>query len=61
MYRFRRDKHCATWFTEQLRNLAHNVNCILAANVPIVDFTRNDWEKFDSATLSRVRKPVRAR
>jgi len=54
MYRFRRDKDCVAWFTEQLRNLAHNVNCILSDNIPMVDFTRDDWEKFNSATHCHV-------
>jgi len=30
MYRFRRDNDCVVWFTEQLRDLAHSVNCILS-------------------------------
>jgi len=50
MYRFRCNNDCIVWFTKQLRNLAHRVNCILAANVPMVDF---DYEKFNS-TLSYV-------
>jgi len=47
IYRFRRDNDCVVWFTEQLRDLAHSVNCILSANVPMVNF---DYEKFNSAT-----------
>jgi len=61
MYQFRRNKKCVAWFTEQLRNLAHCVNCILSDNVPMVDFTRDNWEKFNSATLSRVWKNIRAK
>ena len=49
MYRFHRDKDCVAWFAEELRNLAHNVKSILSVNVPI-DLTRDDYEKFNSAT-----------
>jgi len=41
------------WFTEQLRDLAHNVKIIITANVPMVDF---DYEKFNSATHCHVYK-----
>jgi len=47
MYRFRRNNDCIVWFIKQLRDLAHRVNCILVANVPMVNF---DYEKFNSAT-----------
>jgi len=57
-YRFHHDKDCVAWFTEQLRDLAHNVKTIITANVLMVDF---DYEKFNCATLSRVRKSVYAR
>jgi hypothetical protein len=53
MYRFRRDKDCVAWFAEQLRDIAHSVKSILFANVPM-DFTRDDWEKFNSATHCHV-------
>jgi len=56
MYRFRRDNDCVVWFTEQLRDLAHSVNCILSANVLMVDF---DYEKLNSATLSRAKNRSR--
>ncbi|KAG5344388.1 NAAT1 protein, partial [Acromyrmex heyeri] len=49
-YRFRRDKYCIAWFAEELRNLAHSVQAIISANVPIADFTRDDWQKFNSTT-----------
>jgi len=48
MYRFRRDKDCVAWFAEELKVLAHSVK-ILSINVPM-EFTRNDLEKFNSAT-----------
>jgi len=51
MYQFRRNNNCIVWFTEQFRDLAHSVNCVLAANVPMVDF---DNEKFNSATHCHV-------
>jgi len=50
-YRFRRDNDCVAWFAEQLRNLTYSVNCILSANVPMVDF---DYEKFNSTTHCHV-------
>jgi len=53
MYRFRRDKDCVAWFAEKLRVLAHNVKCILSANVSM-EFTRDDLEKFNSATHCHV-------
>ncbi|XP_077278612.1 uncharacterized protein LOC143906406 [Temnothorax americanus] len=53
-YRCRRDKDCITWFTEELRRLAHNVKSILSTNIPMVDLTRDEWEKFNSATHCHV-------
>ncbi|XP_036146615.1 uncharacterized protein LOC118646876 [Monomorium pharaonis] len=52
-YRFHRGKNCVAWFAEQLRNIAHNVKDILSANVPM-DFTRDEWENFYSATHCHV-------
>ncbi|XP_077263129.1 uncharacterized protein LOC143897999 [Temnothorax americanus] len=54
MYRFRRDKDCVAWFAEELRRLAHDVKTILSTNVPMADFTRDEWEKFNSATHCHV-------
>ncbi|XP_018399567.1 PREDICTED: uncharacterized protein LOC108777234 [Cyphomyrmex costatus] len=48
-YRFHRDKDCISWFAGELKNLAHEVKSILSANV-VMDFTRDDWRKFNSAT-----------
>ncbi|KYQ51880.1 hypothetical protein ALC60_09013 [Trachymyrmex zeteki] len=48
-YRFRRDKDCIAWFAEELKNLAHSVQSTTSDNVPMADFTRDDWEKFNSA------------
>jgi len=55
MYRFRRDKDCVAWFAEELRVLAHNVKSILSSNVPM-EFTRDNLEKFNSATHCHVCK-----
>jgi len=55
-YRFCRDKDCVAWFAEELRVLTHNVQSILSTNVPMADFTRDDWEKFNSATHCHVCK-----
>ena len=49
MYRFRRDTNCIAWFAEKLKNLAHNVNTILSANILMTIFTRDNWQKFNSA------------
>ncbi|KYN21190.1 hypothetical protein ALC57_06439 [Trachymyrmex cornetzi] len=56
-YRFRRDKDCIAWFTEELKNLAHSVQTTISANVPMADFTRDDWEKFNSASHCHVCLP----
>ncbi|XP_071628361.1 uncharacterized protein [Temnothorax longispinosus] len=53
-YRCRRDKDCITWFAEELRRLAHNVKPILSTNIPMADLTRDEWEKFNSATHCHV-------
>jgi len=50
MYQFRRGNDCVAWFAEELKNLAHSVESILSANVPM-DFTRDDWQKFNSTTV----------
>ncbi|KYN21790.1 hypothetical protein ALC57_05831, partial [Trachymyrmex cornetzi] len=52
-YRFCRDKDCIPWFAEELKNLAHSVQSVISANVPMADFTR-DWEKFNSASHCHV-------
>ncbi|XP_071646039.1 uncharacterized protein [Temnothorax longispinosus] len=54
MYRFRRDKDCVAWFAEELRRLAHDVKTISSTNIPMADFTRDEWEKFNSATHCHV-------
>ena len=53
-YRFRRNTDCIAWFTEELRRLAHDVKTILSVNVPMADFTQDDWEKFNSAAHCHV-------
>ncbi|XP_077255143.1 uncharacterized protein LOC143893522 [Temnothorax americanus] len=53
-YRFRRDKDCVAWFAEELRRLAHDVKNILSDNIPMADFTRDEWKKFNSATHCHV-------
>jgi len=37
-------------FAEEFKVLAPSVQSILSTNVPIADFTREDWEKFNNAT-----------
>ncbi|KYN14562.1 hypothetical protein ALC57_13224 [Trachymyrmex cornetzi] len=53
-YRFRPDKDCIAWLAEELRQLAHTVQSTISANVPMADFTRDDWEKFNSASHCHV-------
>ncbi|XP_077260494.1 uncharacterized protein LOC143896465 [Temnothorax americanus] len=53
-YRFHRDKDCVAWFAEELRRLAHDVKNILSDNIPMADFTRDEWKKFNSATHCHV-------
>ncbi|XP_018402799.1 PREDICTED: uncharacterized protein LOC108779790 [Cyphomyrmex costatus] len=48
-YRSRRDNDCISWFARQLEDLAHRVKNIITTNRPM-DFTRDDWQKFNSAT-----------
>jgi len=50
VYNFRRSADCVLWFTEELRNLALRVKTILTTNVPMVDLTSEEWEKYHSAT-----------
>ncbi|EZA49525.1 hypothetical protein X777_12263 [Ooceraea biroi] len=49
-YRSRRDKECVAWFVEELRNLAYHVKAIISRNIPMVDLTLDEYEKFNSAT-----------
>ncbi|XP_018399813.1 PREDICTED: uncharacterized protein LOC108777427, partial [Cyphomyrmex costatus] len=53
-YKFRRDNNCIAWFADELKNLAHNVQSVISTNVPMADFTRDDWQKFNSATHCHV-------
>ncbi|KYM95685.1 hypothetical protein ALC62_13666 [Cyphomyrmex costatus] len=48
-YRCQRDNDCVSWFARQLEDLAHRVKNIITTNRPM-DFTRDDWQKFNSAT-----------
>ncbi|KYM98518.1 hypothetical protein ALC62_10767, partial [Cyphomyrmex costatus] len=48
-YRCRRGNDCVSWFARQLEALVHRVKNIITTNLPM-DFTRDDWRRFDSAT-----------
>ncbi|KYN01667.1 Putative nuclease HARBI1 [Cyphomyrmex costatus] len=48
-YRCRRDNDCVSWFARQLETLAHRVKNAITTNRPM-DFTRDDWRRFDSGT-----------
>ncbi|KYN08434.1 hypothetical protein ALC62_00583 [Cyphomyrmex costatus] len=48
-YRFHRDNDCVSWFARQLEDLAHCAKNIITTNRPM-DFTRDNWQKFNSAT-----------
>ncbi|KYN03865.1 hypothetical protein ALC62_05270, partial [Cyphomyrmex costatus] len=52
-YRFHRDNNCISWFADELKNLAHIVQSVISTNVPM-DFTRDDWRKFNSTTHCHV-------
>ncbi|KYQ48819.1 hypothetical protein ALC60_12124, partial [Trachymyrmex zeteki] len=58
-YRFRRDKDCMAWFAEELKNLAHSIQSIISTNVPMADFTRDGWEKFNSASIPLLQQCTR--
>ena len=45
MYRFYRDKNC---IAEELKNLAHSMQSTISTNVPMADFMRDEWEKFNN-------------
>ncbi|EZA48753.1 hypothetical protein X777_13146 [Ooceraea biroi] len=49
-YRSRRDTNCIAWFVKQLKDLAHRVKSILSRNVSMVELTRDEREKYNSAT-----------
>jgi len=55
-YRFHCGNGCVAWFAEEPRNLAHNVQSILFTYVSMADFTRDNWEKFNSATHCHMRE-----
>ncbi|KYM94610.1 hypothetical protein ALC62_14752 [Cyphomyrmex costatus] len=48
-YRCWRGNDCVSWFARQLETLAHRVKNAITTNRPM-DFTRDDWRRFDSAT-----------
>jgi len=50
VYNSHHSADCVSWFTEELKNLAIRVKTILTTNVPMVDLTSDEWEKFHSAT-----------
>ncbi|XP_026824426.1 uncharacterized protein LOC113561716 [Ooceraea biroi] len=50
VYRSRRDTDCIGWFAEQLQELTHCVKAILSRNIPMIELTRDERVKFDSAT-----------
>ncbi|KYN08427.1 hypothetical protein ALC62_00594 [Cyphomyrmex costatus] len=52
-HRFRRDNNCISWFADELKNLAHSVQSVISTNVPM-DFSPDDWRKFNSATHCHV-------
>ncbi|KYN50341.1 hypothetical protein ALC62_14060, partial [Cyphomyrmex costatus] len=52
-YRFHRDNNCISWLADKLKNLAHSVPSVISTNVPM-NFTQDDWRKFNSATHCHV-------
>jgi len=53
-YHSRRSTDCIAWFVEDLKNLTIRVKNILSTNVPMVDLTSEEWEKFNSATQCHI-------
>ncbi|EZA52005.1 hypothetical protein X777_09439 [Ooceraea biroi] len=53
-YRSRRDTDCISRFVEELRSLAYRVKATLSRNVLMVELTRDEREKFDSATQCHI-------
>ena len=49
-YNSRRSDDCVAWFAKELKNLALHVKNILSRNVPMVNLTFAEIEKFNSAT-----------
>ncbi|XP_019886947.2 uncharacterized protein LOC105278604 [Ooceraea biroi] len=55
-YRSHRDTDCISWFVEELRSIAYRMKASLSRNVPMVELTRDEREKFDSATQCHICK-----
>ncbi|EFN64222.1 hypothetical protein EAG_04529, partial [Camponotus floridanus] len=53
-YHSRRSADCLTWFVADLKNLALRVKNILKTNVPMVNLTSEEWEKFHSTTRCHI-------
>ncbi|XP_072750087.1 uncharacterized protein [Anoplolepis gracilipes] len=53
-YHSRREANCVAWFAEELKNLATSVKTILSTNLPIINLTREELEKFNSATQCHI-------
>jgi len=53
-YHSRRSADCVSWFVEDLKNLALRVKNVLSTNVPMVDLTSEEWEKFHSTTQCHI-------
>ena len=49
-YNSRRSDDCVAWFAAELKNLALRVKTILSCNVPMVNLTPEESEKFNSTT-----------
>ncbi|XP_072765776.1 uncharacterized protein [Anoplolepis gracilipes] len=53
-YHSRREANCVAWFAEELKNLATRVKTILSTNLPMINLTRKELEKFNSATQCHI-------
>ncbi|XP_072751051.1 uncharacterized protein [Anoplolepis gracilipes] len=53
-YHSRREANCVAWFAEELKNLATSVKTILSTNLPMINLTREELEKFNSATQCHI-------
>ena len=49
-YHSHRGVDCVSWFTKELKNLAQHVHTNLSTNVPMINLTSDECDKFHSAT-----------
>ena len=53
-YQSYRGDDCIAWFADKLEDLAHRVKSILSTNIPMINLTAEEWEKYNSATQCHI-------